>query len=156
MGYDNTGSGDLYIEDVCMDPVRIKGQKVWARQFNVERKGTHILNDGGTLWILGLKTENSGTIIETKGGGKTELYGAQICSSCGAGNHEPRDNQPMFVVTNGQLGLYGIGERNTHSYDNKYVQLVRETRGGVTRTLDRSKVNQRASGGSAIVGFVGY
>ena len=35
-------------------------QNVWARQLNVENDGTHILNDGGTLWILGYKTERAG------------------------------------------------------------------------------------------------
>jgi hypothetical protein len=54
---------------------RFQGQTVWARQFNVEGDGLHVANDGGTLWILGYKTEGGGTLMETTGGGRTEVLG---------------------------------------------------------------------------------
>ena len=73
-----TGTGDVFIEDLCSNPqagLLMGKQRVWARQLNVENEGTHALNDGGTLWVLGLKTERGGTLIETRGGGKTEVLG---------------------------------------------------------------------------------
>lgn len=51
------------------------GQRVWARQFNVESPGVKITNSGADLWILGLKTERSGTAAETTAGGRTEILG---------------------------------------------------------------------------------
>jgi hypothetical protein len=67
----STGGGTLFIEDVCSNPstffVFHEGQ-VFARQLNVENQGTHILNDGGRLWILGLKTERGGTTRRVKRG----------------------------------------------------------------------------------------
>jgi hypothetical protein len=55
-----TGSGDVFIENVVSNHSQswtFNRQNVWARQFNVENTGTHIINNGGKLWILGLKTE---------------------------------------------------------------------------------------------------
>jgi hypothetical protein len=74
------GAGALFLEDVEMlQPLVVQaGQKVWARQLNDEVSGTKISNKGGTLWILGLKTEGSGTVIDTSQGGKTELLGGLI------------------------------------------------------------------------------
>ncbi|MBD3319938.1 MAG: endopolygalacturonase, partial [Chitinivibrionales bacterium] len=54
------GPGEIYIEDVCSNPNtfwRFDGSKVWARQFNPEPMGTHVVNNGGDLWVLGFKTE---------------------------------------------------------------------------------------------------
>ena len=68
--------GDLFFEDVATDDLRFNpGQKVWARQLNVENQGTHITNDGGTLWVLGYKTERGGTLAHTKNGGTSEILG---------------------------------------------------------------------------------
>lgn len=77
---ESTGTGDHFIEDVCTAYVEFNGQRVWARQFNVERYGTHIINRGGTLWILGLKTEDYGLILDASGGAKTEILGGMINS----------------------------------------------------------------------------
>lgn len=51
---------------------------MWARQINIEYDGTKVVNDGGNLWILGIKTEPKGTIIESKNGANTELLGGFI------------------------------------------------------------------------------
>jgi hypothetical protein len=74
------GAGPLFLEDVEMlQPLVVQQrQKVWARQLNDEVAGTKISNNGGTLWILGLKTEGAGTVIDTKEGGQTELLGGLI------------------------------------------------------------------------------
>lgn len=44
----------------------------------------HLKNDGGQLWILGIKTEGPGTNITTCNGGRTELLGGLVYSSGGA------------------------------------------------------------------------
>ena len=68
--------GDLFVEDIVTDDLRFNpGQRVWARQLNVENEGTHITNDGGQLWVLGYKTERGGTLLHTKNGGASEILG---------------------------------------------------------------------------------
>ncbi len=60
---------------VCM---RFKGQQVWARQLNPERGHPMVVNDGGTLWVLGFKTEDDATGFLTVNGGRTELLGGVL------------------------------------------------------------------------------
>ena len=67
--------GELFLEDVVTDQLVLRGQRVWARQLNIENKGTHLVNDGGELWVLGYKTERGGTLVKTLNSGKTELLG---------------------------------------------------------------------------------
>ena len=72
------GAGSLYLEDVITGQLVIQqGQQVWARQFNNEVVGTKITNNG-TLWVMGLKTENDGTVVDTGATGKTEVLGNLI------------------------------------------------------------------------------
>ena len=61
------GPGAVFLEDVVGRFFRFHGEKVWARQFNPEGTGLHVLNDGGDLWILGLKTEGGGTLRDITG-----------------------------------------------------------------------------------------
>ncbi len=53
------------------------GQSLWARSLNDENgSGTDIVGNGGTLWILGYKTENKPCIaLEGEGGGYVEVLG---------------------------------------------------------------------------------
>ncbi|MBA3921474.1 MAG: glycoside hydrolase family 55 protein, partial [Nostocaceae cyanobacterium] len=77
--YQNTvGSGRLFIEDIVGGDWVFNQQQVWARQFNSENEGTKIVNNGGKLWILGLKTEKAGTVVDTKAGGQTEILGGLL------------------------------------------------------------------------------
>ena len=55
------------------------GQTVWCRQLNPERSLHEVINDGGTLWVLGCKTEEEGTGFETLNHGSTEVLGAVFC-----------------------------------------------------------------------------
>ena len=97
--YHGSGTGPVFLEDVVGRWFRFKGQSVWARQFNPEGDGTHILNDGGTMWILGLKTEGGGTLVETRNGGKTEVLGG-FSYSVGR-----VDDSPMFLVDNAMASV---------------------------------------------------
>ena len=123
------GPGAVFIEDVVGRYFRFHGQTVWARQFNVEGDGLHVLNDGGTLWTLGLKTEGGGTLLETRAGGRTELLGS---FSYTVGAHLP---DPMFVVDNAQASL----RFSEVCYSGQpYDTIVRETRGGETREMKKA------------------
>jgi hypothetical protein len=130
------GAGDLFLEDVCGAPWIFKRQNVWARQFNTEGRETKIVNDGGSLWIMGYKTEATGTLIETRGGGRTEVLGGFSYSN--SGNY----TMPMFVNDNSSLSVT-IGESNYNG--TPWQILVRETRGSETRELKRDGVPRRGN-----------
>ncbi len=78
-GYRNTarGTGKLFLEDVISNPLRIHHpQQVWMRQINTEwMHEPWVQNHGGTVWVLGHKTEGKTVAIETKNGGRSELLG---------------------------------------------------------------------------------
>jgi hypothetical protein len=98
--YRSVGGGTVFLEDVVGRYFTFNNQNVWARQFNVEGDGTHVKNNGGTLWILHLKTEGRGTLIETTNGGRTELIGG-LTYTVG----DPAKFGPMFVVDNARASF---------------------------------------------------
>ena len=123
------GAGDLFLEDVFTYKIHIqKSQNVWARQYNNEVKGTKVINDGGKLWLLGLKTEHAGTVIETRNGGQTELLGTLIYPAFTV----PADDV-AFVIEDSQASL--IYATTVYNEGKGYVVHVEETRDGETRTL---------------------
>ncbi len=124
--YRSTGTGDIYIEDVVGRYFRFHKQHLWARQFNPEGDGTHILNDGGTAWILGLKTEGGGTLLETTNGGKSELLGS---FSYSVGNTKLA---PMFVIKDAQASL----SFSEVCYSGQpFPIIMEETQNGVTKII---------------------
>ncbi|MBV9868678.1 MAG: hypothetical protein JO316_25255 [Abitibacteriaceae bacterium] len=127
-----TGKGDVFLEDVCSNPFtnwHFGHQNIWARQFNVENEGTHVVNDGGTLWVLGLKTERGGTLIETKGGAKTEVLGG-LCYTTTAGKLAP------MLITQDSAASITLAEVCYNG--DPYTTILRETRQGETRTLSHA------------------
>lgn len=126
---EGAGKGDLFLDDFCghLD-LLAAGQSAWCRQLNSEREGTKCRNVGGRLWILGMKTEKSGTVITTSAGGVTEVNGVFVYSNSG---WEARE--PAFLVEDATLNLFGVNERN---FNRQPVTLwVRERQGAETREL---------------------
>lgn len=124
-----TGTGDVFLSDVCSNPStgwRFGAQHVWARQLNVENAGTHIVNDGGQLWILGLKTERTGTLLETRGGGKTELLGGFSYTT------EDGRHGPMFTVSDATAFFFF---REVCYNGTPFAEIVRILRDGTTSLL---------------------
>jgi len=121
----------LFVENCCSAPWRIrKGQKAWMRQVNPGTNRIGIANEGGDLWILGLKTEEAGaTVIKTTSGGRTELLGGLNYLS-----RKPiRPRQPMFVVEDASAS-FTIGCLSLVR-GRGFDIVLRETRGGATRDL---------------------
>lgn len=72
-------SGPISIEDYCCASITLaRDSQVWARQLDLEAGGLKLDNRGGTLWILGLKTEQPSTVIRTSENGETELLGGLL------------------------------------------------------------------------------
>ena len=124
-------SGDLFLEDVATGDLRLcPGQHVWARQLNVENEGTHITNDGATLWVLGYKTERGGTLVHTLGHGNTELFG-NFSYTTTAGKLAP-----MFVTEDSSV--FAFFNEVCYSGD-PFQTLIRETRDKVTKVVRRGE-----------------
>ena len=124
---DANGSGNLYLEDVVASFASFNNseQKIWARQFNTEGKGTKITNKGAKLWIFGLKTERFGTVVETLSGGFTEVIGGFIYRVA----KTAEDDAPMFAINNAQATFAGIAEMDgTPAADRNYSTIMSETR----------------------------
>jgi hypothetical protein len=151
-----TGTGDVFLEDVVSNPVSnwtFNKQNIWARQLNVENQGTHIINNGGNLWIFGLKTERGGTLIDTRAGGKTELLGGFAYTTTTAPNGQ--QNDPMFINNESSISISMAEIQFEDDEDFQYTTYVRETRNGVTRNLTRNGVPNYISG-KQIPLYVGY
>lgn len=119
--------GEVFLEDVVGGNFRFRKQRVWARQLNIENEGTHLTNDSGDLWVLGYKTERGGTLAHTRGGGRTEILGGFSYTTT-AGKLAP-----MFV--NDESSVWAFFGEVCYNAD-PFAQLIKETRGGVTRVLN--------------------
>jgi hypothetical protein len=124
------GAGDVIVEDVGIEGFTIReGQHFWAHHINNEyRAGTKLTNDGGRVWIFGMKTEDRFTVIDTKNGGVTEYIGGLIYP---AANTLP--GETIFTVdeTSRLSALHSAIVYTTRFYDN----AVTETKGAMTKTL---------------------
>lgn len=124
-------TGNLYVENVVATPFFFNyPQQVWARQFNLESNALRVRNNNAALWILGMKTEGYGSIIETNAGGQTELLGGNLYSTTSPSNPLP----PAFINNNGRVSLsYATTAFGPWTAD--FPVHVSETRGGETRQL---------------------
>lgn len=122
--------GDIFCEDFVTHHLRLRKQRVWARQLNVENEGTHLVNDGGQLWVLGYKTERGGTLLETRGGGRSEILGGFSYTTT-AGKLAP-----MFVTDNSSV--FSFFSEVCYNGD-PFATLIRETRNGAVVTVPRGE-----------------
>ena len=97
---------------------------------NIENEGTHFLNDGGTAWVLGYKTERGGTLMETRNGGQSEILGTFSYTTT-AGKLAP-----MFVT--GDSKVFAFFNEICYSGD-PFVTLAREIRAGKVAELKRAQ-----------------
>ena len=139
-----TGAGSLFGENVKIGRWEFApGQNVWLRQLNTEfTTATRIVNRGAHLWILGLKTEDPYTVIETQAGGQTEVLGGLLYP--GQGGTAVPANDIAFVNNQSQISLVYVTGIDAGGQD--YTNHVHETKGGVTRTLTKSFTYSRGNG----------
>lgn len=125
-------------------------QKVWARWLNPEYGYPNVLNDGGSLWVLGYKTEPNGTAFETKNGGSTEILGG--CSS----NYSPYvpSNRPAILNNKSKVSaiFHTSGRSQCDSNGCKFFKtLVTEIRQGDTESLTLEETLNRKDAQHAFV-----
>ncbi len=159
--FDIGEGANVFLEDVVAAVEMKKGATVYARQFNTEYtdEARHFIdddakfdfgqglesrgnfNDGGTLWVLGIKTEGDGTIVSTINGGKTEVLGALIYA-----NKAINPNKKMFVSQNSSIS---ISIRESLGRNQPFHPIV-ETRDGQT------KIMKPVPGGITMPLYTGY
>ncbi len=150
--YRGSGGGKLFQEDVVGGPWLFSaGQRAWLRQVNPENPGVKITNDGGTVWILGLKTEKPGTPIVTRGAGRTELLGGLIYPV----NTLPIE-EPMFI--NDESSFSAVIGESAYGGEAFHRVIVEETRGGELRRLWFGEIPRRVGFGfgAALTAYAGY
>lgn len=144
------GVGKLFLEDFSAGRLRFDhSQKVWARQLNPENTDGKIVNTGGQLWILGLKTEHPGNILTTESGGATELLGGLIYPV------EAPPTSDIVFINNESMHTLVCAVSAYNSTANNFTNHVQETRNGVTSTLLRTDLPSRMTYGSFIPLFAG-
>jgi hypothetical protein len=147
--YQNTPAsfgGKVFIEDCFLPGWRFEKQDVWARQFNPENPDgdgvtPQVANVGGTLWILGFKTEGPAPFIWTSAGGMTELLGAYNYVSATAAAKVPVDAVP-YVVEDSQASL--TFATDNFRADSDYKVYIREIKNGkVVKDVTRDELPPR-------------
>ncbi len=125
---EKTEGAEWFFEDVVTHNLKLKKQKLWARQLNIENEGTHLSNDDSLLWILGFKTERGGTLIHTREHGKSEVLGGFSYTTT-AGKLAP-----MFVNSDSTVWLFF----NEVCFNGDPFQtLIRETRNNERKEVTR-------------------
>jgi hypothetical protein len=127
------GAGDLIVEDVGIEGFTIRaGQRFWAHHINNEAHfSTKLTNDGGRVWIFGMKTEDRFTVIDTKNGGVTEYIGGLIYP---ATNNNDLGVENIFLV-DATSRLSALHSAIVYASIQPYENVVTETKNGQTRTL---------------------
>ena len=147
MYYNSVEGGTVFIEncgctvayydrplyrDMC--PYAFKGQTVYARNINPERAFLEIINDGGTLWVMGFKAEFEGVFVRTVNGGKTEIIGGVIS----IGN-----NKGLPVLENIDSDVSAVMSSNGYGKDDFYPIAVKEVRGNEEKILHNDQLPKR-------------
>lgn len=138
--YQNSGPGDLFVEDVYCPAWVFDRQRVWARQLAADQQKdpalpVHVRNRGGTLWLLGLRADNGGIAVQTSAGGKTEILGAHVGA---AGEARTR---PMFLIQDSQASFAGVLNAGGAAF---YPTAVSEQQGGDSGTLPGAALPARS------------
>ncbi|MGL5857980.1 MAG: glycoside hydrolase family 55 protein [Angustibacter sp.] len=127
---EGTKPGPVFLDDLTSAPLSLtQPHQVWARQLNIEANETMITNTAADLWILGLKTEQAGTVIETSGTGRTELLGGLIYPAS-----QVPQGRPAFVLRDQASMSLSYAVASYVGGTNYRTQIV-QTRGGTTRSV---------------------
>lgn len=120
--------GALFLEDFVTHDLQLRRQQVWARQLNIENEGTHLTNDRSLLWVLGYKTERGGTLLHARENSRSEILGGFSYTTT-AGKLAP-------MLVNEGADVFTWFSEVCYNGD-PYQTLIRETRGGTVRTVER-------------------
>jgi hypothetical protein len=151
--YDGSkAAGKTFLEDICglrggvENPIpeaqaqfRFGSGPTWARQLNPESPLDHVSVAGGSLWVLGFKTEQRGTMLAATDGARVEILGGMVLS-----RKDVSPDVPAFLIENSSATI--VVPESTHDTFT-FPIVIRETRGGETRELKNDGSAPRMSNG---------
>lgn len=143
-------SGPVFIEDVEGFRWQFDApQQIWARQFDVEGhvETSKVYNNGASLWILGMKTEDPQTIIDTENGGSTELLGGLFFSV-----RPVAPGVPTFIVNRSSAMFSYV--TSAYKPENNYEIQVQVDRGEGPESIKRTEVTKRGYGSLATIPII--
>lgn len=124
------GAGNVFFNDVGGDSfVFYPNQNIYARQLNSEGDNVHIVNKGANLWILGIKTEGKGMVVQTTNKGCTEVLGTLLYPV----KTFTAADAPAFECIDANMSL--IYRLATYINNGIYPKQIIETRAGLTKTF---------------------
>jgi Pectate lyase superfamily protein len=148
------GSGDLFLFDTVIQTLWLNGGNCWSRGLNCEYSqehspgGIHVVNDGAAFWMFGFKNEGDGTKVDTKNGGRSELY-AHVLSN----KATPADQKPVLFTITDAAATINLHENVLRKQPSG--TLVVETRGGERRTFLAGQAIRGGNNSSAMVNYGG-
>ncbi len=148
------GSGDLFLFDTYVQTMRLADGRCWSRGLNSEYSakncpdGIHIVNSGAAFWMFGFKNEGDGTKVETRNGGKSEIYAFVLSNSATPTDQKP----PLFIIRDGEATI-NFSENVLRKQPSGH--LVTETRSGDAREFLSEKALRIGNNGSGIILFGG-
>ncbi len=147
----NGTSGDVFIENTKMNAFDFNQQDVWARQFNPEGDNDKelIRNNGGNLWVLGLKSEISNGLLNTTNGGKSELFSTWFLGY-------PREDISIFKAQNSELSIVGVQEKIDAISGPAYETWVRQNLGNDTTELKKYDLDGADDTGYNMSAYFGH
>ena len=147
--YTSDQPSSLYLEsvagigassDFCPSPLSI-----WGRSVNNENKSTSNFKIfGGTMWVLGYKSEGPQASYEVRDGGKLEVLGGY--------RNEVLADEGLPIVINDSSDVSFVGYSNLNG---SFDLVITETQSGVTQSLLRSEVPGRQSNSVFVPLYVG-
>lgn len=144
-------TGDIFMEDVAVGTIQTNLQRLWGRQITMmgDTKGPKIMNNGGSIWILGLTAKDGNTILQNFNKASAELLGVNVIAS------DKAKNNPMFINDNSNISIVGLKETLTRG--NPYTKIVEESRqGSKVYTLKNTDLPHNESGGVMMALYTGY
>ena len=147
--YTSDQPSSLYLEsvagvgassDFCPSPLTI-----WGRSVNNETKTTSNFKVfGGTMWVMGYKSEGPQPSYEVRDEGKLEVLGGY--------RNEVLDDRGLPIVINDSSDVSFVGYSNlSRAFD----LVITETQSGVTQSLLRLEVPRRQSSSVFVPLYVG-
>lgn len=102
------------------------GQTAYAQNLNPERSMHEIINDGGSLWLMGFKTEGEGPLCQTINGGRSDILGGVIC--IGTNGLRP-------IIYNEESDVSATFATNGYAPSHIFPIAVEEIRNGVRKVI---------------------
>lgn len=155
--FNTVPGGKVFLENVACTSGNAKyrtlpafefhGQTAWGHLMNPERAEIEVINDGGTFWLMGFKTEGDGLLVDTRNGGFTEVLGGVM--SIGRNHMKP-------IVLNTDSNVSVICSTNSYNTNQLYPLIVTDIRKGLEKHLLALELPQRMYPFALLPLYTGY